>query len=239
MSTDWEENAEAWIDHVGTRGDFSREFILDPVLLQRVRLGGDAGAFKYALDAGCGEGRFCRFLAKENIHVIGIDPTQALIEEARKRDPRGDYRLGVAEALPFAANSFDLVVSYLTLIDIEEFRSAIAEMARVLAPGGRLLVANVASFFSAGPTEGAQFNETPSKGGFAVDKYFEERNQEVQIGKFRVRNWHRPFQSYMECFLANGLTLTFFAEPRPLGGDPKLQEAFGRVPPFVVLEWKK
>ncbi len=114
MSSDWDKNAKAWIEHVGVRGDFSREYVLDPVMLARVR----SGFFKSALDVGCGEGRFCRLLAKENIPAIGIDPTDAFIAEARKQDPKGDYRLGGAEALGFDDSSFDLVVSYLTLIDI-------------------------------------------------------------------------------------------------------------------------
>ena len=53
--------------------------------------------------------------------------------------PVGDYRLGEAGELEFEAASFDLVVSYLTLIDIADFRAAIDEMARVLKPGGSLL----------------------------------------------------------------------------------------------------
>ena len=235
MEGDWDKNAEAWIDHVGTRGDFSREFVLDPAMLARVR----TGAFKSALDVGCGEGRFCRMLAKENIAAIGVDPTEALLAEARRRDPCGDYRLGHAEALSFGNDSFDLVVSYLTLIDIEDFRTGLREMARVLAPGGRLLVANVSSYFTAGPADGARNTAFKSGSGFPIDHYFEERSEEVRIGKFRVRNWHRPLSAYMECFLTLGLKLTFFGEPLPIGGDPVLQRALGRVPPFAILEWEK
>jgi 2-polyprenyl-3-methyl-5-hydroxy-6-metoxy-1,4-benzoquinol methylase len=102
MGRDWDDNAEAWIDHMGAHGDFAREYVLDPVMLARVR----QGAFKSALDIGCGEGRFCRLLAKENIPAIGIDPTEALIAEARKRDPAGDYRLHRAEEL-----GFDIAIS--------------------------------------------------------------------------------------------------------------------------------
>ena len=235
MSSDWDKNAKAWIEHVGVRGDFSREYVLDPVMLARVR----SGFFKSALDVGCGEGRFCRLLAKENIPAIGIDPTDAFIAEARKQDPKGDYRLGGAEALGFDDSSFDLVVSYLTLIDIKDFRTAIAEMTRVLAPGRKLLVANVASFFSAGPPDGLRSDELSGEAGFPIDHYFDECVQTVKIGNVHVRNWHRPFSAYMECFLAMGLRLIHFAEPLPVGGDPELQQAVQRVPAFVVLEWQK
>jgi len=150
MSSEWGENAKAWIDHVGTRGDFSREYVLDPVMLGRVR----HAKYKSALDVGCGEDRVCRLLAKQGIPAIGVDPTEAFIAEARHRDPGGDYRVARAEELGFDDGSFDLVVSYLTLIDIEDFRVAIGEMTRVLAPGGTLLIANITSFFSAGPPNG-------------------------------------------------------------------------------------
>src|SRR3954464_2019079 len=63
---------------------------------------------------------FCRMLKASGITAIGIDPTRALVEEARRRDAAGDYGLGNAESLPFEAGSFDLVVSYLTLIDIAD-----------------------------------------------------------------------------------------------------------------------
>lgn len=249
MSSEWDENAKAWINHVGTRGDFSREYVLDPVMLGRVR----QGKYKSALDVGCGEGRFCRLLTEQNIPVIGVDPTEAFIVEARQRDPNGDYRVARAEALGFNDDSFDLVVSYLTLIDIEDFRSAITEMARVLAPGGSLLVANIASFFSAGPAdgwrcEGLRGESKKYEEDYPIDRYFEVRAQQVKIGNFQVRNWHRPFSAYMECFLGLGLRLIYFAEPQPVGGleggdllarERELQNSFRRVPPFVVMEWKK
>src|SRR5690349_14808940 len=118
MSNLWNESAEAWIKDQGEHGDFSRRFVLDAVMLRRVA----NGDFKTALDVGCGEGRFCRMLREGGIAVTGIDPTDRLLREARERDPTGDYREGRAEALAFADASFDLVVSYLTLIDIPDIR---------------------------------------------------------------------------------------------------------------------
>lgn len=53
MSDGWNESAEAWIVDQGERGDFSRAFVLDAVMLQRI----EGRDFKNALDVGCGEGR--------------------------------------------------------------------------------------------------------------------------------------------------------------------------------------
>ena len=57
--------------------------------------------------------------------------------------------MGDAERLPFRAEAFDLVVSYLSLIDIPDFEAAIREMARVLTPGGTLFIANLTNFNTA------------------------------------------------------------------------------------------
>ena len=106
--------AEAWIADMGEHGDYGRRHVLDGLMLTRALAVRPA----LALDVGCGEGRFSRKLAAAGVQVVGIDPTLALIERARTLDPAGDYRIGVAEALPMANASFDLVVTYLTLIDI-------------------------------------------------------------------------------------------------------------------------
>lgn len=119
MSNGWELSAQAWADSMGERGDWAREHVLDPVMLGRIV----AGRFERALDVGCGEGRFCRMLKAAGIAATGIDPTSQLLELARQLDPSGDYRPGVAEQLEFEAASFDLVVSYLTLIDIVDLRA--------------------------------------------------------------------------------------------------------------------
>jgi SAM-dependent methyltransferase len=123
MTNGWDESAAAWIADMGTRGDYGREFVLDQPMIGRVKGRG----FQRALDVGCGEGRFCRMLKELGVTAIGIDPTKVLVQHANQQDPEGEYRLGIAEALEFADRSFDLVVSYLTLIDIPDVGAAIAE----------------------------------------------------------------------------------------------------------------
>jgi predicted TPR repeat methyltransferase len=86
MKGDWDASAGAWIASMGETGDWGRQFVLDPVMLARV----DNRRFRRALDVGCGEGRFCRFLRARGIDAIGIDPTRALLEAAKERDPAGD-----------------------------------------------------------------------------------------------------------------------------------------------------
>jgi SAM-dependent methyltransferase len=195
--------------------------------------------FKRALDVGCGEGRFCRMLKTAGIATTGIDPTPQLLETARRRDPSGDYRFGRAERLNFEDASFDLVVTYLTLIDIPDFKAAVREMARVLKPGGSLLVANLTSFVSAGAERGWVEDDQGQRLHFPVDRYLEEFPFWLEWSGIRIVNWHRPLSAYMAAFLERGLTLTFFEEPPAVSGEASRQEAYRRVPWFVVMEWTR
>lgn len=226
-----DDSAEAWIADMGDKGDFSRRHILDAPMLDRIR---DRG-FRTALDVGCGEGRFCRMLTAQGITTTGIDPTARLLDAARDRDPQGSYLQVRAEALPFDDASFDLVVSYLTLIDIDDYATAIAEMARVLRPGGSLLIANLNSFSTAGDWAA----EGKAATGYLIDNYLDSRAEWESWNGILIRNWHRPFHLYMQALLANGLRLTHFDEPAPQGGDDQQIARYRRAPWLHVMEWAR
>ncbi|MGV6873836.1 class I SAM-dependent methyltransferase [Pseudochelatococcus sp. B33] len=227
----WEASASAWIADMGDSGDFSRVHVLDAPMLDRIRGRG----FGNALDVGCGEGRFCRMLRTEGIDATGIEPTETLRNTARSRDPAGRYIDAQAENLPFEDETFDLVVSYLTLIDIDGIEEAINGMARVLRPDGSLLIANLNSFNTAGGWQKRDNGTTY----FALDNYQVERAEWVSWRGVSIRNWHRPFGRYMQLLLATGLRLTHFAEPMPTGGDPGKAERYRRSPYFHIMEWQK
>jgi hypothetical protein len=99
------------------------------------------------------EGRFCRIMQRYRIRTIGVDPTDLLIRRARLLDPQGDDRIGCAEMMEIDEPA-DLVVSYLSLIDIADLDSAIAKMFGALRPSGTLLIANLTSFDTAGLPNG-------------------------------------------------------------------------------------
>lgn len=105
-------------------------------------LGSVAG--KTLLDVGCGDGALAAELARRGALVTGLDTDPVMIAAARQRSESGATPLrlveGRAEALPFEDNSFDYTVSVTTLCFVREARRATAEMARVLKPGGRLVI---------------------------------------------------------------------------------------------------
>lgn len=233
----WEASARAWIERVD-QGEPNRELLLDHVMLA---LCGDPRGL-LALDAGCGEGRFVRKLAARGATVVGLDRTRLFVDTAFERRTGGQqFARGLAERLPFADNSFDLVVSYVMLVDIADFRAAIREMARVLAPGGWLVVSNV-SFMSAGASTSWIRDEEGRRLYYPIDRYLEERSEKLSWCGIEVENWHRPLEAYMEAYLRSGLILREFFEPRPvddsLRDDPRFEDWY-RVPNFTAMRWEK
>jgi SAM-dependent methyltransferase len=234
MDNGWNRSAQAWIASMSEKGDWSREFVLDaPMMKEALK-----GAPSTALDVGCGEGRFCRMLKAKGVAAIGVDPTAPLIEEARRRDPGGDYRLGRAESLEFPDAGFDLVVSYLTLIDIEDAQSAIGEMARVLRPGGALLAAHINGFTTASEPRGWR-RDLFGRTRFTLDNYLDIRSTEISWKGITIRNWHRPLSFYFKAFDKAGLILRVFDEPEPQGGGVERAARYRRAPDFCLMRWEK
>lgn len=231
MSDGWNDSADAWIASQGALGDKTRRYVLDAPMLAAAR------GHRRALDVGCGEGRFCRMLRAEAIDAIGIDPTEALIAEARRRDPAGDYRIGRGEALDFADSEFDLVISYLSLIDIPDAGTALAEMVRVLAPGGTLLIANLNGFTTAG-LEAGWTALADGQRGYVIDDYLNVRSVWTEWRGIRIKNWHRPLSFYMQALLGQGMVLRAFDEPAMIG-PPPLAEKYDRVPYALKMTWHK
>ncbi len=231
----WASSAPIWIARSQDGGDFSREHVLDGPMLARAYATGGG----HALDVGCGEGRFCRMLAAKGFQTTGLDPVPAMLDAARAQDPDGTYVQCFAERLPFADASFDLVVSYLSLIDIDDTETAIAEMARVLKPGGCILVANLSSFATSSSNFGRRTCAETGEELRPLGYYLREEKLWFAWDGLRIQNWHRPLSRYMQWFLAQGLTLTHFDEPQPTGGPSDRIAAYEKMPYLMMMEWQK
>jgi ubiquinone/menaquinone biosynthesis C-methylase UbiE len=95
------------------------------------------------LEVAIGTGRNLTFYPA-GVRLTGIDLSPAMLERARERagelGMEVDLREGDAQDLPFPGGSFDTVVCTLSLCNVPDDRRAVAEMKRVLRPGGRLLL---------------------------------------------------------------------------------------------------
>jgi SAM-dependent methyltransferase len=96
-----------------------------------------------AVDAACGTGRFSALLAARDHQVIGVDSSPDMLARARIRVPDGEFRSGDLNRLPVADAAADLVVCGLALTHVPDLRPVFAEFARVLRPGGHLVVSDM------------------------------------------------------------------------------------------------
>ena len=95
-------------------------------------------------DVGCGPGHVTAFLAGLGLHAAGVDLSDGMVAEARKRHPDLEFSTGSMTALPAPDASWDGLVSFYSLIHMigdADLRAALAEYRRVLADGGLLLLA--------------------------------------------------------------------------------------------------
>src|SRR5690348_2127 len=93
------------------------------------------------LDAGCGDGRYLRALdAALPERVAGVDISERILETAHTAIPRAELRQGNLEALPFDDDAFELVLCTQVLEHVLDAAAGVAELARVLRSGGRLVI---------------------------------------------------------------------------------------------------
>lgn len=98
------------------------------------------------LDAACGTGRYSLVLAERGHQVIGVDQSAAMLEIARGKLPAADFRQADLTELPLPDHSVDAVVCALALVHIPDVAPALREFARVLRPGGRVIISDVHPF---------------------------------------------------------------------------------------------
>ena len=129
----WERHADWWQDGFTAGADPEYEEQILPLAAHHLQ-----GATR-VLDVGTGEGQVARLAAAAGAAVVGLDPTWNQVNVAAERGGGPSYLRAGAAALPFRAGAFDCVIACLVFEHIDAVDDAIAEVARVLEPGGRFL----------------------------------------------------------------------------------------------------
>ena len=229
MRDAWDLHADEWISWARAPGHdsywrFHREAFL-PLVPPPERL---------TLDIGCGEGRLTRDLSRLGHRVLGIDASPTMVTAAASvPGAAGRVAAGDAAALPVADAAADCAVAFMSLQDIDQMEQAVAEAARVLVPGGRLVIAvthpaNTAGKFAPGPDEAAR--------PFVIDgSWFERRaladTCERDGYTMTFHSQHRPLQAYAEALADAGFLIERIREV----GDPSPADKWHRIPLFLHI----
>ena len=176
-----------------------------------VRLAGDVSG-RRILDAGCGSGPLMGSLRERGASVTGFDVSAAMVDLARERlgEDADLHVLDLAAPLPFADAEYDDVIASLVLHYLEDWSGPLAELRRVLKPGGRMVVSvNHPSAYAV---------VYPDADYFAVTKYSEDY---VFDGRtVWLTFWHRPLHAMADAFAASGFRITGISEPPPAPDTP-------------------
>lgn len=184
-----------------------------------------------ALDVGCGTGRHAAHLVTLGYEVIGVDQSPAMLDVARAKLPATRFELATFDALPVDDASFDVVTCSLALTHTSSLDQPIQEMARVLKPGGWLLLSDLHPV-------------SVLIGGTAV--FPDPEAPPGQLSVAHTRNLYHPISSYIAAFAGAGLRLVDCREiPMPesaITGNPvyllipdAVTQAFEGMP--FILTW--
>ena len=203
----------------------------------------------FGLDVGCGEGHNTRLVAERGARVVGVDISETFVRHAREAEegrPLGiRYEVASAVELPFDGASFDFVTAFMSLMDIPETERVLAEVFRVLRPGGFFQFSITHPCFDTPHRENLR-DEGGRTYAIEVGDYFRGREGEVkewlfsaappeaQEGKppFRTPIFMRPLSLWLNGLVEAGFVLERFGEPYP--GDEAVRERPGLQDAQVV-----
>jgi SAM-dependent methyltransferase len=175
-----------------------------------------------AVDAACGTGRYAEYLAARGHQVIGVDSSPDMLARARTRVPQAEFRPGDLQDLPLADDSADIIVCGLALNHVPALAPVMAEFARVLRPGGHLVISD-------GHQESVALGSIPSvvgPGGRPA----------------RVSTYRHLVGDYLRAALSVGLQVRRCEEPRLPASPPRSAASPGSSrssTPVEVGPWER
>jgi len=139
-------SSQAYFDEVATQWDTMRQRFYSEAVRENAYAVAGVQEGKLAADVGAGTGFITEGLIARGLQVIAVDQSEAMLAEMMRKFANTDgiaYRLGEAESLPLPDESVDYTFANMYLHHVESPPQAIREMARILRPGGKLVVTDM------------------------------------------------------------------------------------------------
>jgi ubiquinone/menaquinone biosynthesis C-methylase UbiE len=221
----WEANAAEWTRLVRRGYDRSRDLCNSPAffaMLPDVR-------GKRGLDLGCGEGHNTRQLADRGARLTALDIAGGMIGPAHaeeRANPRGIvYVRGSGLSLPFGAGAFQFATAFMSLMDMPEQERVLAEVHRVLEPGGFFQLSITHPCFQT-PMWRWLCDDDGRRQALVCGDYWRNLDGEIEewtFGaarrdglepkNFRIPRFTHTLEEWLNLFLDAGFTLERFCEP--------------------------
>ena len=239
----WNDYAKDYDKKVGETGDLDHRETLNPVILKLIwNIKG-----KNILDLGCGQGYFSRIMTKQDAVVTGIDLSKDLIKIANQRNQ--EQELDIKYFISDASNlkdleddNFDIVVSNLAFMDIENIYNTIKECSRVLKTNGKIIFSLVNPIF--GISERSKDNDWYY---LKLIKYKTNSTitNENRGYNFKTTHYHRPVGYYINLLTNNGFYITNYKEVATkyfkgeLIKDKEFFDFLQEFPSFLIIKATK
>lgn len=227
----WEEEAENWVRWARTP-NHDDYWAMSPAFFEEI-VPAPQGL---TLEIGCGEGRSTRDLVARGHFVVATDISPTLIHYAAVADPAANYLLADAAVLPFRDGSFDAIVAYNSLMNVEDLPRAVSESARVLRAGGRFCICVTHPIADAGRFE-SRDADAPFviRGSYLAKRRFEETFERDGI-RMTFHGWCYPLEAYFYAFEQAGFVVEKLREPgAPQALEDPAEERWRRLPNFLLI----
>lgn len=243
-SHSWDAVAHWYAGWTGDNGSRYHRMLAVPLLLEML----DPKEGEHIADLGCGPGILAPPLAERGARLVGVDLSPRLIARARKNHGE-DGRFLVADVtrLPHHAHlpvgAFDAACFLLSIQDINPLDAAMANAARLLKPGGRMVIVMLHPCFRVPRQSGWGWDEGRGLKFRRLDSYLTPLAVPMQShAGGTTRSYHRPLSAYVEALSMAGMALTGIREvgDLPAQRDSKAdRRAAGEFPLFLGLEAMK
>ena len=202
---EWKKNADFWIKIIRENLDPYRLKVTNKAILESLK----SKKNLKILDAGCGEGYFCRILAKKGHKVFGIDFCPELIkaaEDLEKKNPLGiKYSVGELKKTNFPPSYFDAILSHQSINEIPNPEKTFKEFSRILKKEGKLILLFLHPCFEIDPQ--LYFQKVKIKKSYYLVSGVKSPSPYFYL--------HLPLSEWIRLLIKSGFLIKKIEEPHP------------------------